>query len=390
MCNLYLKINSYKYFIFVETLKMNQLEFLQTEFLENSIKSYIIFGSILLLGLLFKSLISSYFRKIIYKVVGDSSNTNGKSEFDVLLKKPLSYFLTILILFFSFNQLSFPKSWNLIDSEELGIKMILDKGVSFLILITVFWTVIRVIDYVGLRLKSRAEKTESKMDDQLIPFAIEIGKVLVFIFGALIILSNIFDVDVTALAAGLGVGGVAIALASKESLENLLGSFTIFFDKPFQVGDIITIGSITGVVEKVGFRSTRVRTFDKSLVTIPNKNIINSELDNLSLKPVRKVKIDLGLTYSTSVDQIKNIVNDIQELVDGHPNTNEDGLVRFMNFGASSLDIMVVYFTNSPDWKILVDTKQDINYKIIEIVKKHGSDFAFPSTSLYFENNLKS
>ena len=90
------------------------------------------------------------------------------------------------------------------------------------------------------------------------------------------------------------------------------------------------------------------------------------------------------------MDQIKNIVNDIQELVDGHPNTNEDGLVRFMNFGASSLDIMVVYFTNSPDWKILVDTKQDINYKIIEIVKKHGSDFAFPSTSLYFENNLKS
>ena len=123
---------------------------------------------------------------------------------------------------------------------------------------------------------------------------------------------------------------------------------------------------------------------------IPNKNLINSELDNLSLKPVRKVKIDIGLTYNTSVDQIKNIVKDIQELVDGHPNTNEDGLVRFMNFGSSSLDIMVVYFTNSPDWKILVDTKQEINYKIIEIVKKHGSDFAFPSTSLYFENNLKS
>ena len=369
---------------------MNQLEFLQVEFLENSIKSYIIFGIILLLGLLFKSLISSYLRKIIYKLVGDKSNADGKSEFDNLLKKPLNYFLLILILFFSFNQLSFPKSWNLAGSDEIGIKMILDKGVSFLILITIFWIVIKVIDYVGLRFKARAEKTESKVDDQLIPFAIEIGKVLVFIFGALIILSNVFDVDVTALAAGLGVGGVAVALASKESLENLLGSFTIFFDKPFQVGDIITIGSITGVVEKVGFRSTRVRTFDKSLVTIPNKNLINSELDNLSLKPVRKVKIDIGLTYNTSVDQIKNIVKDIQELVDGHPNTNEDGLVRFMNFGASSLDIMVVYFTNSPDWKILLDTKQEINYKIIEIVKKHGSDFAFPSTSLYFENSLKS
>ncbi len=368
---------------------MDQLEFLQIEFLENSIKSYIIFGSIILLGLFLKSLISSYLRKIIYKLVGDKSNSDGKSEFDNLLKKPLNYFLLIIIFYISFNQLNFPESWSLVSSNEIGLKMILEKGVSLLILITVFWTLLRVVDYIGDRLKFKAEKTESKVDDQLIPFAIEIGKVLVVIFGALILLSNVFNVDITALAAGLGVGGVAIALASKESLENLLGSFTIFFDKPFQVGDIITVGSITGVVEKVGFRSTRVRTFDKSLVTIPNKNLINSELDNLSLKPVRKVKIDIGLTYNTTVDQIKNIVKDIQDLVDDHPNTNEDGLVRFMNFGASSLDIMVVYFTNSPDWKLLVDTRQEINYKIIEIVKKHGSDFAFPSTSLYFENKLK-
>jgi MscS family membrane protein len=368
---------------------MDQLEFLQIEFLENSIKSYIIFGSIILLGLFLKSLISSYLRKIIYKLVGDKSNSDGKSEFDNLLKKPLNYFLLIIIFYVSFNQLNFPESWDLVSSNEIGLKMILEKGVSLLILITVFWTLLRVVDYIGERLKFKAEKTESKVDDQLIPFAIEIGKVLVVIFGALILLSNVFNVDITALAAGLGVGGVAIALASKESLENLLGSFTIFFDKPFQVGDIITVGSITGVVEKVGFRSTRVRTFDKSLVTIPNKNLINSELDNLSLKPVRKVKIDIGLTYNTTVDQIKNIVKDIQDLVDDHPNTNEDGLVRFMNFGASSLDIMVVYFTNSPDWKLLVDTRQEINFKIIEIVKKHGSDFAFPSTSLYFENNLK-
>ncbi len=368
---------------------MDQLEFLQIEFLENSIKSYLIFGFILLLGLLLKSFISSYFRKIIYKIVGDSSNENGKSEFDNLLKKPLNYFLLIIIFYLSFNQLTFPESWNLVSSNEIGLKMILEKGVSLLILITVFWTLLKVVDYIGDRLKFKAQKTESKVDDQLIPFAIEIGKVLIVIFGVLILLSNVFSVDVTALAAGLGVGGVAIALASKESLENLLGSFTIFFDKPFQVGDIITVGSITGVVEKVGFRSTRVRTFDKSLVTIPNKNLINSELDNLSLKPVRKVKIDIGLTYNTTVDQIKNIVKEIQDLVDDHPNTNEDGLVRFMNFGASSLDIMVVYFTNSPDWKLLVDTRQEINYKIIEIVKKHGSDFAFPSTSLYFENKLK-
>ena len=268
--------------------------------------------------------------------------------------------------------------------------MILDKGVSLLIILTVFWTLLRVVDYVGVRLKYRAEKTESKVDDQLIPFAIEIGKVLVVIFGVLIILSNIFDVNVAALAAGLGVGGVAVALASKESLENLLGSFTIFFDKPFQVGDVITVGAITGVVEKVGFRSTRVRTFDKSVVTVPNKNLVNAELDNLGLRPVRRVKFNIGLLYNTSVDQIKNIVNDIQKLLDEHPDTTQEGKVRFLEFGDSSLNIMILYFTNGPDWEVMINTQQEINFKIIEIVKKHGSDFAFPTRSIYFENNLKS
>ena len=368
---------------------MDQLEFLQIEFLENSIKSYLIFGFILLLGLLLKSFISSYFRKIIYKIVGDSSNENGKSEFDNLLKKPLNYFLLIIIFYLSFNQLTFPESWNLVSSNEIGLKMILEKGVSLLILITVFWTLLRVVDYIGDRLKFKAQKTESKVDDQLIPFAIEIGKVLIVIFGVLILLSNVFSVDVTALAAGLGVGGVAVALASKESLENLLGSFTIFLDKPFQVGDIITIGNITGKVEKVGFRSTRVRTFDKSVVTVPNKNLVIAELDNLGVRPVRRVKINIGLTYSTTVDQIKEIVNDIQKLIDDHEQTNQDGKVRFLNFGASSLDVMVLYFVNSPDWDILVDTQQEINFKIIEIVKKHGSDFAFPTTSVYLENQNK-
>ena len=264
--------------------------------------------------------------------------------------------------------------------------MILNKGVSFLFTITIFWTFLRVVDYVGLRLKNQAEKTESKVDDQIIPFAIEIAKVLVVIFGVLIVLGNVFNVDVTALAAGLGVGGVAIALASKESLENLLGSFTIFFDKPFQVGDAITLGNITGVVEKVGFRSTRVRTFDKSIVTIPNKNLVNAELDNLGLRPERRVKFSIGLLYTTKVEQIKNIVREIQNLIDEHPNTNQEGKVRFLDFGESSLNIMIVYFTNGPDWEMMINTQQEINFKIIEIVKNNGSDFAFPTRSIYFEN----
>jgi MscS family membrane protein len=225
------------------------------------------------------------------------------------------------------------------------------------------------------------------MDDQLIPFATEIGKVIIIIFALFIVLGNVFAINITALATGLGIGGIAIAMASKESLENLLGSFTIFFDRPFTVGDIVQVGNVTGKVAKVGFRSTRITTFDRSIVTVPNKKMIDAELDNLGLRPVRRVKFHIGLTYSTSTDQIKKIVEELQEMINIHPKTNDDGRVRFQEFGASSLDILVIYYVNSPKWEDLINAKQDINYKIMDIVKKHNSDFAFPSTSVYLQQN---
>ena len=147
---------------------------------------------------------------------------------------------------------------------------------------------------------------------------------------------------------GLGIGGIALAMASKESLENLLGSFTIFFDRPFTVGDMVTVGSVTGVVEKVGFRSTRIRTFDKSIVTVPNKKMIYAELDNLGIRPVIRVKFNLGLTYDTTIEQIKAIVADIQDMINQHEKTDQEGKVRFQEFGSSSLDILVIYYVDSP------------------------------------------
>ena len=287
------------------------------------------------------------------------------------------------IIYLGSTHISFPITWNLADKNELGVKMIINKSFSLIFVGSIFWILLRCIDFVGLILKRKAELTENKMDDQLIPFIIEIGKIIIYILAVFIIMGSIFSVNIAALATGLGIGGIALAMASKESLENLLGSFTIFFDKPFTVGDIVTVGSVTGTVEKVGFRSTRVRTFDKSLVTVPNKKMIDAELDNLGLRPIRRVKFNIGLTYETSVDQIKAIVHDIQEMINQHEKTNQDGRVRFQDFGSSSLDIMVIYFVNSSKWEELINTKQDINYNIMEIVKKHKSDFAFPSTTVY-------
>jgi len=376
-------------FVIFEYNHKNMDEFLSFEFLNNSVKDYLYFVLTIIVGLIIARPIISYLLRIAHKLFSSKDSDSERDMLNSLLKKPLFYFFLLMILYTGSNLLDFPPEWELVDSSEFGLKMVIDKGFYLAIICSIFWTILSSVEFIGVRLKDKAAQTESKVDDGLIPFAIDLTKVLVYIFALVIILGNVFDVNITALVAGLGVGGVAIALASKESIENLLGSFTIFFDKPFAVGDVITLGGVTGMVEKVGFRSTRIRTYDKSIVTVPNKNIINTELDNLGVRPVRRVKFNIGLTYDTTIEQIKNIVNDIQKLVDDHPMTNEDGRVRFLNFGGSSLDIMVLYYVNSPEWEDLIDAQQKINYSIIEIVDKHKSEFAFPSTSVYIEKNNK-
>ena len=356
-------------------------EILLTNFLGNSIKDYIYFFGIILIGLIFKKLISKYLSNILYKVVGKKDNNVGIDKFDELLTKPIGFFIVLCFIYFGASYVSYP---SFVDEN---FQSIFSKIFSLFLIYAIYKIFVKVIDYIGLILKQRAAETENKMDDQLIPFAIEIGRILVVIFALFFILGNVFDINITALATGLGIGGIAIAMASKESLENLLGSFTIFFDRPFTVGDVVKVGTVTGLVEKVGFRSTRIKTFDKSVVTVPNKKMIDAELDNLGLRPVRRVKFHIGLTYDTSTEQIKNIVSDIQEMINSHEKTNEEGKVRFQEFGASSLDIMVLYYVNSPKWEDLIDVKEDVNYKIMDIVKKHNSDFAFPSTSVYLHQN---
>ena len=371
-------------------------QFLQTEFLGNSLQDYCWFLGAIVVGLLFKKLFSRYLSRLLYKVIGKKDIEIGVEKFNELLSKPIGLFIMLSIIYLGASHIQYPPSWNLGNVEEFGLKMMVSKVYVLIYVISIFWILLKVIDYVGLILFARAEKTENKMDDQLIPFIIEIAKILTYIFALFIIMGNVFDVNITALATGLGIGGIALAMASKESLENLLGSFTIFFDRPFTVGDMVTVGSVTGRVEKVGFRSTRIRTLDRSLVTVPNKKMIDAELDNLGMRPIRRVKFSVGLTYHTSIEQIKKIVADMQTMIDNHPRTtnaegkkskDKEGKVRFDEFGDSSLNILVLYYVDSPKWEDLIDVRQDVNYKIMEIVKKHNSDFAFPSTTVYLQQN---
>ncbi len=361
-------------------------ELLTLIYFDNSLGAYLTFVGILLFGLLFKQLISRYLGGVLFRLLGKSAHEIGRSAFDDRLKKPLNNLILLGALFLASQQLQFPAAWALASEDDFGLRQLLNKGFSLIYAYFIFLLLLRFVDFVGEIMERRAAKTSNKMDDQIVPFAIEIVKVLLIILGSLTVMSSVFNVNIAALATGLGIGGIAIAMASKESLENLLGSFTIFLDKPFTYGDIVTVNGYTGTVEKVGFRSTRIRTFDKSIVTVPNKNMVNAELDNLGLRPIRRVKFNIGLTYGTPVENIKKIVTEMETMINNHPNTTQDGArVRFQEFGASSLDLLVLYYVNSPDWELLIDTRQAINFSIIEIVQAQGSDFAFPTTSVFLE-----
>lgn len=285
----------------------------------------------------------------------------------------------MLALYFAFERLHFPDEWNMVSIEHVGLRLILFRTFQVLMTISVTWIVLRFTDFMGDIYNYRSTLDASNSKDQLITFVRDFAKIIVCIIALIFTLGVLFHVNITSLIAGLGIGGLALALAAKETIENLLGSFTIFIDKPFVQGDLVKVGDITGNVEGIGFRSTRIRTLDKSFVTIPNKKMIDTGLDNLSLRTTRRANFNLGLTYDTSVEQVKAIVRDIQNLIDTNPMTsNGEARIRFFEFGPNSLNIMVLYFVNTMEYEVYLHVREEINYNIMEIVKNNKAEFAYP------------
>jgi len=356
-------------------------DFLDSTFWGNSIENYLWFSAIILVALVFKRLISKQLGQVVFKIFkrGKEDDSLSLDSFFELMIKPVELLIVFVGLSFAVKTLHFPTP----SGDDLGIERVLDIIIQISLVVTVTWAMLRLTDFIGLLLLRQAAKTDSTADDQIIQFVKEALKIFTYIFAFLFILGAVFKLNIGAMVAGLGIGGLAIALAAQDTLQNVIASFIIFFDKPFVVGDYIKVEGISGVVEKIGFRSTRIRTLEKSFLTIPNNMLVSNVLDNMSLRTFRRSKFQIGVLYETSIDQIKEIVRDIQAYIDEHEKTNQDGLVRFGEFGDSSLNITVLLYVDTQSYDEYMMVLEDINFKIMEIVKKHGSDFAFPSTTVY-------
>lgn len=370
-------------------------EFLEQIFFGNSLRNYLYFSAILLFGLLFKRVFSKLLNRLMFMLFKRIEPDTEPKVFIEMLLKPVEFLIILIILYLSINQLDYPlnevifRRTNLINNVpnlyELKVVQVVDKLFLLLFIISAFWILLRIIDFIAHVFKYKASLTVSKSDDQMVPFVKELSKIITVIFAFFVVLGSVFNLNVATIIAGLGIGGIAVALAAQDSLQNLLGSFTIFADKPFLVGDLVRIDKYEGTVEKVGFRSTVIRTLDKTLVIIPNKKMVDSPLENLSLRNLRRMKFNIGLRYDTSAEVMRKISEEVQKVVNDHPATSDDTLVTFDSFGDSSLNIQVLYFIEIVDYNEYMRIRQDLNYKIMAIVAENGADFAFPSRTVFHE-----
>jgi len=229
-----------------------------------------------------------------------------------------------------------------------------------------------------------------KVDQSLIDFTATVLRFIIIALSITVIAQE-WDYDVSGFVAGLGLGGLAFALAAKDTAANVFGGIVIILDKPFAVGDWILTPSVEGTVEVMNFRTTKVRTFANALVTVPNSVLVNEAVTNWTRMKKRRISFHLGVTYTTPRVKLQACVNRIKELLETHPEVHQDLImVRFDQFNDSSLDIFIYFFTKTKVWTEFLAVKEEINFKIMEILEEEGVSVAFPSRSIYFENKLKS
>jgi MscS family membrane protein len=295
------------------------------------------------------------------------------------IEKPSRYIFVTVFFLLTYSNLQFSVT------VSQAISVFLEIALSA----AVVWLFYNLADVFSKYLTVVTSKTETELDDQLIPLIRKTLRFFVLIMGVIAILQN-NGINVASLIAGLGIGGLAVALAARETLANFFGSVTIFLDRPFKIGDWIKTGEVEGTVEEVGFRSTRIRTFYNSLVSVPNSNLANADIDNLGLRRYRRLKTVLNLTYSTTPEQMEAFVEGIKAIVKANKHFRQDMYeVHFNSFGAHSLDVLVYVFFDVPDWSTELQQRHNFFLEVLRLAKEVGVEFAFPTQTLHMDSFYK-
>lgn len=336
---------------------------------------------LILLALLLKRSLANILAKITYRITNRFSDKKHADTFRELLQKPLELLLTTILFYIALNQLTVLLGTGLFSrvnesgKVKYAIHLIdaIDKIFLFFLIIFITLVISRIADFIFHILIDHAFDENNREREQLLPLIKDVAKILLWTMGIFWILGSVFNVNIPALITGLGIGGVAIALAAKESVENFFASFTILTDKPFRTGDSIRLDSFEGKVEKVGFRSTRLRNIDGSLYIIPNKNLIGDNLENLSERNNHRVKVVVNIPYGLSYERIKGLIATLKEMLQQTDLLKDKNELSLDTFNENFFAITIIYTLPSPlpAGKSLADIKHQTNMKIYQVLESY-------------------
>ncbi|MEI8278741.1 MAG: mechanosensitive ion channel family protein [Bacteroidota bacterium] len=344
------------------------------------VSSYVWFVGIILFTILMKRVMARWLTFIGSRFTGRMGEGQHTVLFRTLLRKPVELLLQAILFYVAVSQLD-----NLLDhsvirhKKDATDKLILRMGDVvdhlFLLFVIVFTSLLvsRIIDFI-YRVQLDKAKSERDVDRmQVLPLMKEVLKLLVWSICFFWVLGTVFHVNIPALITGLGIGGVAVALAAKESVENLFASFTILLDKPFKTGDIVKLGELEGVVERIGFRSTRLRNNDGAANIIPNKKLVDENLENLSRRDVRRVRLGLNMKYNIPADALQLMVAEMKAMLSQVAQVKEPIEVLIETFGENTFLCVIVYHLPYPlkEGQSLNEIKQEVNLKAYEIAGKY-------------------
>lgn len=352
--------------------KVSKMDFLSVQLDYDMLKDLGISIGVLLLFILFRNLFTKYVFQLILKL-SRKTPTDFFTQICLSFERPIGWLFIIIGLYIAMDYFPFIEQHN-----ALFLKFL-----RSMVIVTITWGLFNLSSPTTGIIMSVNQKINNKIDLILIPFISRTIRVILVAI-SISIIGQEFDYDVNGLVAGLGLGGLAFALAAKEAVGNLIGGIVIVTEKPFSIGDWILTPSVEGTVEDINFRSTKVRTFSQGLVTVPNSTLANEPITNWSRMGKRRITFHLGLNYKSTKDQIQRVVHRVEHLLRNHEDVHPDTImVAFDQYNDSSLDILLYFFTNTIVWGEHVKIKHEINIAIMAILEEEGVEVAFPSRTIY-------
>jgi len=360
-------------------------DFLQKQVFSNSIQAYLEVFITVLVALIVKRFISKYLAGLLYRLFSRAGKSFHKQSFLQLIIAPLENFLFLFIIVFAFDKLTLPNFLRFNIFRTVDFKTLLESVVDGAMIITFIRLCIRLVKFIAVILQDRNESDGNPHNDastnQLVIFFQDFFKVFLIIIGGLLVLHFSFHYAISNFLTGISLVVAAVALATKESLENLIASFIIFFDKPFSTGDTVKVQGFNGVVEKIGLRSTRIRTDHKTYITVPNKQMVDTILDNVTLRTQRRVDISLEIGLSAKPAQLKAVTAAIAELLQN--DVIESSTVYVSDTGKNAHIVTVLYFTTVTQTLAEFYTlRQNIALDIIDILTENNVELAAANTDV--------